>query len=67
MNIRRVISALVVGVLVGMGVAASVGAEPGDRAGALRGKAEARYSALSALGDTWRGSLGGDLRGLIGG
>jgi hypothetical protein len=33
---------------------------------ALEAKASALYDSLAARGDEWRGSFGGDLRGLLG-
>jgi hypothetical protein len=67
MAIRRVVVGLVVSVVLSAMVASSVNAAPGDRAAALRAKGEALSDALAARGDEWRGSLGADLRGLIGG
>ena len=33
---------------------------------ALKAKAAALYDSLAGRGDEWRGSLGGDVRGLLG-
>jgi hypothetical protein len=63
MVLRSLVSLAVVFVI---GTAAPVpaAAERIDPA-ALEAKAAALYGSLAGLGDEWRGSLGGDLRGLL--
>jgi hypothetical protein len=66
MALRRIVVGLVVSVVLSVMVVSSSSAAPADREAALRAKGEALYGALAAHGDALRGSVGGDLRALIG-
>ncbi len=63
--VLRVLAGLAIVLVLGTMAAAPASAEQIDPA-ALQAKASALYDSLAERGDAWRGSLGGDLRGLVG-
>ena len=63
--VGRFLAGLAVVLVLGTAVAASVSAQRTDPA-ALEAKAAALSDSLAAQADALRGSLGGDLRGLVG-
>ena len=63
--VLRFLAGLAVVLLLGTAAAVPASAQRTDPA-ALEAKASALYDSLAGRGDAWRGSLGGDLRDLLG-
>ena len=63
--VRRFLAGLAVVLLLGTAAVVPVSAQRMDPA-SLEVKASALYDSLAGRGDAWRGSLGADLRGLVG-